>query len=293
MTVFLGSTSTLTPQRLRGLSYQRLSRDVYVPRGTALDLRTRCAGVILAIPDAVPCLRTAALLQGLPVDDDGLLHFARPPDAARSERPGVRIHRTDLGADELLDLDGLVVTDGPRTFVGLAALLDLEALVSVGDVVQRRYGAAALAGAVARRRGRRGLTLARTALPLLDGGSDSPAETRARLRLHAAGFTALRHGVVVRDADGGWVSAPDLADETARVAVQHDGLVHLQGDPEQRRNDLHRDELTRQAGWQVVVSTAVDDRRPDLLVQKVRAAYLRAALLWGPQVLPPHLVESA
>ena len=74
--------------------------------------------------------------------------------------------------------------------------------------------------------------LVRAVLPLLDPGSCSPAERRARLRLHDAGFTALRHGVVVRDRAGGWLAEPDLADELAKVAVQHDGLVHLQGDPE-------------------------------------------------------------
>jgi len=71
--------------------------------------------------------------------------------------------------------------------------------------------------------------------------------------------------------------------------VQHDGLVHLLGDPKQRRNDLQRDEVTRQQGWQVVISTALDDQRPELLMDKVSAAYLRAARLWGPEILPSHL----
>jgi hypothetical protein len=98
----------------------------------------------------------------------------------------------------------------------------------------------------------------------------------------------LVHGVVIRDQAGGWLSEPDLADEVAMVAVQHDGLVHLVGSVEQRRTDLHRDELSRQAGWQVVVSTALDDRQPRLLIAKVAAAYHRAALLLGPHVLPPR-----
>jgi hypothetical protein len=143
--------------------------------------------------------------------------------------------------------------------------------------------------AVARRRRRPSLVLARQALPLLDPGAGSPAETRARLRLHAAGLRGLRHGVVVRDAAGGWLAEPDLGDEQARVAVQHDGLVHLVGNARQRRHDLQRDELTRQADWQAVVATALDERRPDLLTAKVTDASRRAARLRGSQVLPPHL----
>lgn len=65
--------------------------------------------------------------------------------------------------------------------------------------------------------------------------------------------------------------------------------MHLLGDPRQRRNDVQRDEVTRQVDWQVVVSTALDDARPDLLIAKVTAAYRRAARLWGRHVLPPHL----
>ena len=286
---FLGSRSGLTPQRLRSKRYDHLSRDVYALRDHALDLRARTAAALLVFPEAVPCHRTAALLQGLPVRDDEVIHLARPTAEAHSERPGVRVHRVALQPDEVVHLDGLPATDGPRTYVDLAALLPFEALAAVGDVVLRRYGPERLQAAVDRRRRRRGLVLARAVLPLLDPGSCSPAETRARLRLHDAGFTALRHGVVVRDRAGGWLSEPDLADELAKVAVQHDGLVHLQGDPERRRKDLQRDEVTRQADWQVVVSTALDDRQPGLLVTKVRDAYRRAGRLLGPHVLPPHL----
>lgn len=285
---FLGSSSGLTRQRLRGKGYRRLSRDLYV-MGGAVDLRVRAEAAVLALPGSVPCLSTAAVLQRLPVDDDGLVHLARRRGAPRSERPAVRVHRCPVEPDEQLDLDGLLVTDGPRTFVDLAARLGLEPLVAVGDVVLRRYGAPALQAAVDRRRRRPGLPLARHALTLLDAGSASPAETRARLRLQVAGFTALRHGVVVRDAAGGWLAAPDLADELARVAVQHEGAVHFAGGVERWRRDLQRDELARQADWQVVVATALDDRRPDLLAAKVAGAYRRAARLHGDGVLPAHL----
>ncbi|MCW2571979.1 MAG: hypothetical protein JWO88_2037, partial [Frankiales bacterium] len=219
------------------------------------------------------------LLLELPVDDDGLIHLARGLKAARSTRAGVKVHRTPVDADEQSDLDGLVVADGPRTFVDLAATLHLEQLVAVGDVVLSRYGMDALSAAVVRRARRPGMVLARQALPLLDPGSASPAETRARLRLHAAGYTDLVHGVVIRDQAGGWLAQPDLADEVAMVAVQHDGAVHFEGGLEQRRADLHRDELSRQQGWQVVVSTAIDDRQPHLLIAKVAAAYERARRL--------------
>jgi hypothetical protein len=148
---FLGSGSPLTPQRLRGKRYVRLSHDVYLLRGLDADLRTRVEAVRLVLPDAVPCGPTAALLLGLPVDDDGSLHLARHHAAPRSRRDGVRVHRTPVDPDERHDLSGLPVADGPRTFVDLAADLPLEALVAVGDVVARRWSLAELTAAVARR----------------------------------------------------------------------------------------------------------------------------------------------
>lgn len=289
MAAFLGSASGLSKQRLRAKRYLHLSRDLYVVRAGGLDLRARVEAMRLVLPDAVACSFTAALLQNLPVDDDGLLHLARGQRAARSERADVRVHRIPVAADEQLDLDGLAVADGPRTYVDLAAHLDFESLVAVGDVVLRRYGLPMLREAVSRRRRRPGIVLARHALPFLDDGAASPAESRARLRLRAAGFSALSHGVVVRDEGGGWLAEPDLADEAARIAVQHDGLVHLVGTPGQRRKDLQRDEVTRMADWDVVVSTAIDDAQPGLLIGKVTRAYLRAARLWGPHLLPAHL----
>lgn len=291
-TPFLGSDSEHSSSRLRARRFTRLTRDVYAETDQSPDATLRASAVQLVFPEAVICGRTAAVLQGLPVDDDGLVHYSRGMWHPRSERPQWRTHRLDIADDELIKISGLRVTDGPRTWVDLAAGLDEEGLVAVGDVVLRRYGGAAVAEAVQRAWGRPGVVALRAAAPMLDPGADSAAESRTRLRLHRAGFTALQHKVVVLDEAGGWVAAPDLADSRARVAVQHDGWVHF-ADGSRRQHDVDRDELTRRLDWEVVISTAKDDRRPQLLVSKVAAAYHRAACRWGRQVLPPHLRRAA
>jgi len=286
---FRGSASGRSRQQLRGRAFSRVLRDVYVLEGRELTLRTRVEAALLLFPDGTPCTTTAAQLQELPVQDDGVTHLARGLRAPRSERAAIQVHRLALLPDEVFELRGMPVTTGPRTFADLAATHPLEELVAVGDVVLRRWGSDAVAEAVARSRRRPGAVLLRQALPLLDAGADSPAETRARLRLHAAGFSGLRHGVVVRDVGGGWLGQPDLADEVAKVALQHEGAVHFQKGERQRRKDLDRDEVVRQEDWQVVSSTALDDAKPDRLIAKVTSAYVRSAKLWGSQVLPPHL----
>ena len=263
--------------RLRGPGYLRLTHDVYVPADTCVDLALRCAALLEALPDVVFSHRTAARLLGLPVDDDGCLHVTRAVCRPVSERAGTRTHRSALGPGDVLFRRGLPVTAPARTFSELAAELDHVALVVLGDAVARRVGLARLAAAVEGSAGRRGVRRARAALSQVDPGSDSPAETRCRLLLHSAGFRGLVHGVRIFDEDGQWLATPDLADPEARVAIQYDGLVHLGADPERRRNDIDRDELARAQGWEVVVLTAVDLRDPVRMVEKVAAAYRRAA----------------
>jgi len=286
---FVGSSSGLTRQRLRGRRYIQLSRDLYVLRDEVVDLRARVVAAQLALPDGIACAWTAAELLGLPVRREESVHLARLPGAARSERAGTHVHRLVVPPAEQETVDGMAVTSGPRTWLDLAAHLDLEDLVALGDVVARRWSAEALKEVLGRARSRPGVVLARRAVTLIDPRADSPAETRHRLRLHAAGFTGLRHGVVVTDEAGQWLSAPDLADEAARVALQHEGEVHFLAGVEQRRSDVMRDELTREQGWEVVVVSALDERRPGQVTERVTAAYLRAAAVRGEAVLPVRL----
>jgi hypothetical protein len=286
---FLGSASDYTADQLRAKRFERLSRDLYVLRDRELDLRTRVKAVQLVFPGAPACLVTAGTLLKLPVDDDGRVHLARDRLAARSERSDVKVHRYSVADDEVLDLDGVLVTDGPRTLADLSAYLGHEALVAVGDVVVRRWGVVAVADSLERTKRRPGYGRLLRAVPLMDPGADSPAETRGRLRLHAAGFTALQHKVTVTDELGGWLGVPDLADPEAKVAWQHEGEIHFLQGEKRRKKDIDRDEAVREEGWQVVSSTSADDADPERLIRKVTAAYLRAARLWGSHVLPPHL----
>lgn len=288
---FLGSASVLSRQRLRGSAYLRLSRDLYVVRGdgTPLDVQTQVDGALLVFPDAVVCRQTAAALLNLPVEHDGLIHLDRGRGAARSERADIKVHRLGIPDDQCFESNGRRLATGPRLVADLSAVLTLEQLVALGDQVLRRWSAAELSDSVARHGSRRGAALLRQAVPLMDGGSESPAETRCRLRLHAAGFTGLKHGVIVKDADGGWLGQPDLADEVAKLALQYEGADHFEKGVERRRKDVDRDEVVRAHDWEVVAATAIDDRKPDRLIARVTRAYLRQAQLLGPQVLPSHL----
>ena len=274
---FRGSTSGLSRQRLRTPRLRRESRDVYVlaERRHTPDLAVQAAPV--GVPDAVVSHATAAAWLGLPGPRDRRVHLTRSRAAGVSARRGVVTHRSTLPETHVVVHRDVRVTSPARTWLDLAPVLPFPELVALGDAVARRTGIGALEAVLRGGSGRRGVVSARAALELVDPGADSPPETLCRLLLHEAGFRGLRHGVVVRDHLGGCLSVPDLADPDDKVAVQYDGLHHLQGDPWQRRNDIDRDEVTRAAGWEVVVLTAKDLQLPALAILKVRAAYERAA----------------
>lgn len=286
---FAGSRSGLTRQQLRGHRYTRLTRDVYrlTTSGDA-DLAGRCRALLVAVPDAAVSHDTAAALHRLPAGSVPLVHLTRPAGRAPVRRPDVVPHVRQLPDDDVVLREGVRVTTPVRTFLDLSATLRLAETVELADAVARRVGIDALRDGVSAAPRRRGLARARAAVRLADPGAESPGESRARLLLHEAGMLGLRHGVVVRDQDGGWLAAPDLADPAARVAVQYDGLVHLDRGARRWQADVDRDELTRAAGWQLVVLTGRDLRQPHLAVHKVRAAYERAV-----GVAPPPLTAAA
>lgn len=293
---FQSALTSVTRQQLRGPGFLSLLRGVRMRAPTGpVRFEDRCRAALLALPDACLDRLAAAVLWRLPVDPPDRISLTRAADAGASERPELLVRRADLHADDRDVCRGLPVTALARTWVDLGAVLDVVELVCVGDVVLRRLSAPAetagadrcgdgeaaarstMSAAVGRARGRRGVATARAALPLLDARSASPGETRCRLLLHEAGFRALRHAVPIRDRAGGWIAEGDLADVTARVLVQYDGLIHLLGDPRQRAGDIARDELSRMAGWEVVVLTAHDLAHPSLAIHKVASAYERAA----------------
>lgn len=273
---FLGSRSAFTRQQLRARRFRRLHHDVYAPTTECPTAELAWDALLLAVPDAVLSHTTAAALWRLPVQHDALLHVTRPPTAGVCRRDGVRTHRAALAGHERDLCRDRAVTSLPRTFVDLAAISTLEHLVTVGDAILRRTSREEVDRAVAGAGRRKGVVLARAALPLLDPGSASPGETRCRLLLHAAGFGTLEHAVPIRDSSGQWLAEADLGDAGARVAVQYDGLLHFGSDPQQRVADVARDELARMAGWEVVVLTARDLRHPHLAAAKVAGAYDRA-----------------
>ena len=111
----------------------------------------------------------------------------------------------------------------------------------------------------------------RAALELVDGGAESPQESRLRLILVGGGLPVPETQIEFRDlrirVDMGW--------REWKVAVEYDGVQHW-SDRRQRSWDIERIELLEAAGWVVIRVSAEMMSRPHVIVDHVRAK-LRAA----------------
>lgn len=150
---------------------------------------------------------------------------------------------------------GILVTTPARTSWDLTQWLQVGDAVALIDVLLRRrlVTAAGLRDLAHARVGARRWKRMRRVAALVDGGAESPQESRLRVRLVLAGFPAPVTQFVV-ERDGRFVARVDLAWPQWKIAVEYDGLWHH--DPEQFHRDRQR--LNRLLGedWIVLHLTA-------------------------------------
>jgi hypothetical protein len=262
----------------------RLAYGVWLPEAIADEPLVRAAAMLERLPaGSVLSGPSAALVHGLWVRAGARLDVtvpatARPPaHTTAPQRPEVAAHRRALRPDEVAVVRGLPVTTLPRTWLDLAATLELPDLVAADDSALRAGATPAeLAQAVDRGGGRRGVVRARVALPLLDRRSRSRPESRLRVALVTGGLPVPEVNQPAYDEHGGWLAEPDLSYPPARVALEYQGALHAEVD--RMRRDVARHMDLHRAGWQVLYYTAADVLgRTDQVVRDVREALVRRA----------------
>lgn len=153
-----------------------------------------------------------------------------------------------------------------RHLLPIRAVPILDALVNASGVK-----VAAVQLLADRYPGGRGVSRLRGTLELVDGGAESPPESRLRLLIVDAGLPPPETQIEFRDlhirVDMGW--------REWKVAVEYDGVQHW-SDRRQRAWDLERIAQLEAAGWVVVRVGADMMSRPRVIVERV-AAKLRAA----------------
>lgn len=139
--------------------------------------------------------------------------------------------------------------------------------------------------------GARGIMQLRELLPLIDGGAESPQETRTRLELIRGGLPKPQTQIRVID-EFGWIFARiDMGWEEWKVGVEFDGAQHWT-DPAQRTKDIDRLAELEELGWRIIrVSSDMLRNRRATVVSRVAEA-LTAAGWRGEMTITRAIVEK-
>lgn len=274
---FLGSealAATAIPERVMRAIYAPVYPGVYAPTGIELTASQRArAAWLWSRRRAVVSGQSAAALLGAKWVDP-----MAPAELAYDNRHApklITVHTDELLDGEVIEVDGISVTSpartafdiGRRTTSRLRALQRLDALANATDVkvadVEEVIGA---------HRGARGLLRLRRVLPLLDGGAESPQETRTRLVLIDAGLPRPQTQIRVFDEYGDFVARLDMGYPELRVGIEYDGPQHWT-DAGQRDRDIDRHTALLDLGWTIVrVSSDLLRYRQGTFVARVIAA---------------------
>jgi hypothetical protein len=212
----------------------RLRRGAYVnsvlPPDTAAVHRLLVRATVAGLRrPAVVSHQSAAVLLGLPLWDVPLdrVHVTRRPRAWNDASRVLYCHVARLGDDEVVEVDGLLVTSPVRTALDLARSLPHEAAVVALDVALHLR---LLSHDVLRERlfdiaGTPGSRSAARAVSAADGRSESVGESRSRVVLRRWKLAPSDLQFEIRSMDGALVARSDFAWEADRLVGEFDGRI--------------------------------------------------------------------
>jgi very-short-patch-repair endonuclease len=227
----------------------------------------------------------------LPGQQDPRIHISRPDTMAIPRRMGVVGHVGQFFDDEIVCVDGLLVTSRVRTWLDIARKMSVDELTVVADHLLRiprpefeardepHSTLGQLADMLDRHKGTPGIRKARLALDSARVGADSAPETRLRLALEEAGLPEPQLNVRT-ELGSGVVRQPDIGYPEHRLAVEYEGEGHPEA--EQIIRDIAREEDYGRGGWLLVrISKRHMQNGARSAVAKVRAALVGRG--WSPK----------
>lgn len=256
--------------------YRSVYRNVYIPKSTVLTAADRArAAWLWCGGEATIIGRSAAAIYGTKWIDAGLAAELCRLD--RRHPPGIKIRTFALSSDEVRWVGDIRLTTPVRTAfdVGRLSMLDksvpvLDALVRATDI--KVADVVALAD---NRPGVKGGRRLRAALDLVDGGAESPQESRLRLIFVRGGLPRPETQICFTDDYGNARIRVDMGWPEWKVGVEYEGEQHWT-DARQRAWDIERLVIAESEGWAIIRVSAEMMSRPAVVVERV-ATKLRQA----------------
>lgn len=275
-----------TRGQARGQHWRRTSPGLYVPATVPTDVtEQRIVEAAAGAPAGTAVTGWAALhWQGARwfsgQDPEGRplpVPLALDDHRHLAPRAGVRFHHDWLFDDDLTECDGVPITRAERSVCGAALRArSLEETVQVIDMAAAGdlVSLAELGAYAEALRGRPHTRRLFAALAAAEENVWSPMEVTMRLRWLARRQVVLLCNRPLFTPAGEHLFTPDLFDPVAAVAGEYDGIVH--DDSRVRRRDLHREELARSLGIEIVSMVSGDLRDVAAFERRLDAAYRRA-----------------
>ena len=231
--------------------YTTIYRGVYMPKSAKVSLRDRAAAAWLASGrrGVIAGVAASALHHASWVDPT---HPIEIVGAKCRPQTGLIPRLERIADDEVTRAAGLPVTTRVRTAFDLGrhqsrpeALARLDALMWT-----QRFSRHAVGELADRYPHARGVRQLRELLPLVDGGADSPTESRTRLWLIDAGMPIPQTQIpVFRGRQP--VAFLDMGWDEFKVAVEYDGDHHRKN-RRQYVKDIHRIRMLEEMGWIII-----------------------------------------
>jgi very-short-patch-repair endonuclease len=229
----------------------------------------------LAIEGSVLGGPSAARRWRMPVDDSRTCVYVGRPANVRF--PGVTAWYSSPGPDDVLRVDGALVTGRARTVVDCALLLPERQAIELLDLALVRgwLSLPTLTEQIGDRVGRRGVRRLVRLMRLLADGTQSAAERLAADLFRRNNVIGWRANAPVRDGHG-LIGLGDFVFEEARLVVEIDGIA-FHSDPTAFRSDRERQNRILSAGWRLLRFTWYDLRyRPQHVIDHVSAELAKA-----------------
>ncbi|MCF6387068.1 hypothetical protein L2K20_08785 [Mycobacterium sp. MBM] len=268
MTPFVGSEAIRYRAVTRGTlrsRYIRILPNIYVPKGTELDVEVRAhAAWLWCGRTGVIAGRTAAALYLAAGEVT-----AAPVEliALKSRHPaGLLVRNERIAVDEITIRHNLPVTSPARTALDLARYVDRDEAVELIDQLVRatRVRTEDIRRLADRYPGARGISAARVTIMDIDGGALSPEETRVRLILSDSGMRPTHTRIHLTDGFRETVIA--MGWPAQKVGVSCDYL-DAQRFP---YNAVATADLLQNLGW--VVIDVLPAHGPGRIIERTRMA---------------------
>ena len=260
-------------------NYRTIFPGIYMPKDAPPSLQQRTLGAWLwSGRNGVIAGRAAAAIHGaLWVDPrtpvEMIWRCGRPPT-------GIKVRNQRIDAEDITTIGGVLVTTPERTAFDLARHLPRDMAVIHLDALARATGITApRIHLLSDRHPRaRGFPRGRIALALMDGGAQSPQETRLRLILIDDGLPPPR--TQIRVSDGMNQAFIDMGYDDPRVGFDYEGSHHS-AVRDQYVHDIGRTELIDSEGWIDIRVVAEHSRR--FILHRAYSAFARRG--WTPPKL--------